>query len=116
MGIVVTVFMILILLLSVPNPLKRTLGKAQYTLASFALLAGLWNVFWYALQFVGTFWGNAALVSGILMIITSLLLIKPLPLAAKLNAIMPMPLRVILLVSLASCASFYTYTLVLLNL
>ncbi|MFQ3187508.1 MAG: hypothetical protein ACI8Q3_002551, partial [Marinomonas primoryensis] len=43
MGFVVTVSMLLILLMSVPNPLQVWLQKRQGELALWALLAGVWN-------------------------------------------------------------------------
>ena len=42
--------------------------------ASFVLVCGLWNFLWYASQHLGEKWGNAALVSGLLLIITALYL------------------------------------------
>jgi len=116
MGIVVTVFMILILLLSVPNPLRAGLQKNQVIFASLALLAGLWNVLWYGSQHLGEFWGNAAFVSGLLMTFTSLLLIKTWPLVEKLNNILPAIVRIAALLALAGYTSFYAYTLILMNL
>ena len=76
MGFVVTVSMLLILLMSVPNPLRAWLQKHQGELALWALLAGVWNFAWHGSQHLGEFWGNAAFISGLLMVLTSLLLLK----------------------------------------
>lgn len=50
----------------------QKLPKSIITSVSFIVFAaGMWNVFWYGVQNVGLFWGNAALVSGGLMLLTS---------------------------------------------
>lgn len=116
MGIVVTIFMFFILLLSVSNPLRASLSKYQTLLASITLLAGLWNAFWHGIQHLGQFWGNAAFISGLLMIFTSLLLLKAWPLMSKLNSMTPSFMRITALTALAGCSVLYTYTLILLNL
>ena len=116
MGIVVTIFMHWILLLSIPNLIKTRLQKHQTKLASITLLAGLWNAFWCGMQHLGEFWGNAAFVSGLLMIFTSVLLLTNWSFAKKLNRVLPRFVRIIALIALAGYAILYTYTLVLLNL
>ena len=116
MGIVVTVFMFCILLLSVPTSFRTRLSKYQTILASITLLAGLWNAFWHGAQHLGEFWGNAALISGLLMTFTSLLLLKTLPLMKKLNNITPNFIRIAALTALAGCFALYTYTLIMLNI
>jgi len=60
------------------------------------LLAGLWNFLWYSLQHITEFWGIAALVSGILMIVTGLFLIKESLLPAWLIRLRPIVLVVLL--------------------
>lgn len=127
MGIVVTVFMYLILLLSVSNPLQAWLQKYQKDLALGALLAGVWNAGWYGVQNLGEFWGNAALVSGLLMIYTSLpLLVLPdtwpaflrygLLKAKKIHKRMSLYVNRIALLALLGCAIVYSHTLILLNI
>ncbi|MBJ7537916.1 hypothetical protein [Marinomonas transparens] len=126
MGIVVTVFMILILLLSVPNPLLQRLQKYQGEIALWAFLAGLWNVAWYGLQHMGEFWGNAALISGLLMLFHSLPLLNPtswperlkLPMLKIQQARLRFPhlLNASGIAALAACACLYAYTLIMLNL
>ena len=76
MGIVMTFFMVVILLLKVPSPIRDRLQSYQGHLALLALLAGAWNVFWYGAQNLGESWGNAALVSGLLMMLISLPLLQ----------------------------------------
>ena len=116
MGIVVTIFMIIILLLSISNPLRVHLQKYQISLAALALLAGLWNAFWHGVRHLGEMWGNAAFMSGLLMIFTSLLLLKTWPFAAKINNVTPAFVRFAALLALAIWATLYSYTLILLNI
>ncbi len=78
MGTIVTACMIIGLLVAAPLPLLQKLpGALQKGLATLVLVAGLWNVLWYALQHLGEFWGVAALVSGLLMIVTALYVLAP---------------------------------------
>lgn len=41
------------------------------------LLAGLWNAGWHAPRNIGNFWGQAALASGLLMLLVSAYLLVP---------------------------------------
>lgn len=116
MGIIVTIFMYWILLMSIPSPIKTGLQKHQTKLASVTLLAGVWNAFWYGVQHLGEFWGNAALVSGLLMIFTSVLLLTSWSFSQQLNRALPKFVRIVALIALAGYAVLYTSTLVLLNL
>ncbi len=48
-----------------------------FKMIGFIVLAGgLWNVFWYGVQHYTEFWGQAALASGVLMILTGLYIIQ----------------------------------------
>ncbi|MGJ8581544.1 MAG: hypothetical protein ACSHWR_04430, partial [Psychromonas sp.] len=70
------------------------------------MLSGLWNVFWYAAQHLGERWGNAALLSGLLLIITSLYLFNDeIP-----NAIIA-KIKPLVLLGLFSFAMLYGYTI-----
>ena len=81
MGIVVTFFMLLALLMV--SPLKW-LGfgklKANQNVANFvgvgSLLMGLWNSLWHGLQHLNGFWGIAALVSGIFMVTVAIIILN----------------------------------------
>jgi hypothetical protein len=81
MGIVVTVLMALGLLLSKPfssikcNAFGRNHKNVNWVGITL-FLAGVWNAFWYGLQHLGSFWGMAALISGVLMIFSSLLILS----------------------------------------
>lgn len=72
MGIVVTVTMLIGLLsvFSSPDGLFGRLKLTQAT-AMLLLLMGLWNSCWYGLQHLTSFWGLAALISGIAMVGTA---------------------------------------------
>ena len=69
-------------------------------------LGGLWNVLWYGLRHVGEFWGNAALGSGLLMLLVAACLIVP-------ERLPPALLRARPLVALAllGCALLYGVTI-----
>lgn len=54
--------------------LHATIGKI---ISGVVLIAGLWNVLWYSLQHLTEFWGVAALLSGILMIIAAMIVLSP---------------------------------------
>ena len=75
-------------------------------MASIVMLAGLWNVLWYGAQHIGELWGNMALLSGFLMILTSIYLFKGQNVARVLRHIKP-----IVIISLFVCAFFYSYTI-----
>jgi hypothetical protein len=48
-----------------PQVIKRMVAAVVFA-------AGCWNVFWYGLQHATEFWGQMALISGVLMIAASL--------------------------------------------
>ncbi|WP_392386093.1 hypothetical protein [Marinomonas primoryensis] len=123
MGFVVTVSMLLILLMSVPNPFRVWLQKRQGELALWALLAGMWNFAWHGSQHLGEFWGNAAFISGLLMVFTSMPLLKVDKWPSTLKTMVqtyqtacPKTLHYLALFALAICAALYSYTLIKLNL
>ncbi|MFT6386906.1 MAG: hypothetical protein ACJAUP_000275 [Cellvibrionaceae bacterium] len=80
MGIVVTVFMLLGLLMV--SPIKL-LNLKQYEhkvsvidFVGFSLLfAGLWNVLWFGLNHITLFWGLAAMISGVFMILVAIFIL-----------------------------------------
>ncbi len=93
MGTIVTFCMLLGLLFASRLPVIRTIQVIPLLLKRavglVVLAAGSWNVFWYALRNITEFWGVAALVSGVLMIITSMYIIDSKRLPAMLNAVRP---------------------------
>ena len=125
MGIVVAVCMWLILLLSVPNPLRERLEKRQGTLALLAFLAGVWNFAFYGAFHLGEFWGNAAFISGFFMIFSSFPLLQVDAWSAPLKRPMTILLHYrnaihnvvnnLALFALGIYGALYTYALILLN-
>ena len=81
MGIVVTIFMFLGLLMVSPLTWLSLGAKRQNkAIANFIgfglLLAGIWNAFWHGLQHLNGFWGIAALVSGIFMVTVAIIILN----------------------------------------
>ena len=97
MGTIVTVCMFAVLLVASDLPLLRGLPQwLKRTVAVIALLGGLWNSLWHGLRHLTEFWGLAALVSGILMVICSLYVLRPGLLPAMLHRARPVILVVLL--------------------
>ena len=75
MGTIMAGTMLLGVIFASRLPLIRSVQKLPRLLitgvAVLVFSAGLWNVLWYASQHLGERWGNAALVSGLLMLITA---------------------------------------------
>ena len=74
MGIVITVALLcaLISLLWI----KRFNKSALLVVSMFSILAGTWNVLWYWLRHPVSFWGLAALVSGLALLVVGLLTLQ----------------------------------------
>jgi hypothetical protein len=128
MAIVVSVFMLLGFLMAspwVPPGLRvlRSKSRVVDVLASGLLIAGLWNSLWHGLRHLADFWGQAALVSGFLMIAVAILLLvehggdswRRQPAAVRAHAALK-PLATVLVVGLALCFGLYAVALVRLNL
>ena len=128
MGIVVTLFMLLALLMV--SPLKwLSFGqlKSNQGLASFIgvglLLTGLWNSLWHGLQHLNGFWGIAALVSGIFMVTVAIIILNrhASTMVTKLPAITSAyklinPLSALCILGLFLSFMLYAITLIRLNL
>jgi len=80
MGIVVTFFMLLALLLESPIPalnlnrchhVKRFISFIGFGL----MMAGVWNLGWFGFRHMTAFWGQAAIVSGLCMIVIAVSII-----------------------------------------
>ncbi|MBX2838682.1 MAG: hypothetical protein KTR35_17615 [Gammaproteobacteria bacterium] len=80
MGTVVTVCMFIglvyALLLKFINPIHQFPPFVHAVVGGLVTAAGAWNVFWYASRHLMTFWGLAALVSGIALMLTGFYIIK----------------------------------------
>lgn len=127
MGIVVTVFMVLGLLHQSPVSFLSLGGftkkKPLTMFIGISLLSmGLWNSLWFGLGNLSYFWGQAALFSGVFMVMTALIilissysLLSSSALLQKLADMIQLLLPLWLLGLLAS-ALLYAVTLVRLNL
>ena len=92
------------------------------------LMLGLWNSLWYGLSHFDVFWGKAALVSGLFMILASIILVAELVDAVKKPsrsagqqilkrcARLLVSLRGLIVIGLAASFLLYCTTLVQLNL
>ena len=76
MGSVVTACMFAGLIVAVPPMAKVCPRPIRLSIGVILLAAGLWNILWYASQHFREFWGLAALCSGVLMVLTSLYIVK----------------------------------------
>lgn len=96
MGTIVTSCMIAGLIVAVPPMAKGCPRPIRAIIGSLLLAAGLWNVLWYASQHFREFWGLAALCSGVLMIITSIYILKARWLPAFIRKAKPVVLLMLL--------------------
>ena len=128
MGIVVTIFMLFGLLMVSPLTWLSFGAKRQNKiLANFIglglLLMGLWNSLWHGLQHLKSFWGIAALVSGIFMVTVAIIILNrhASTMVTKLPAITSAyklinPLLALWILGLVLSFMFYAITLIRLNL
>ncbi len=122
MGIVVCISMLLGLLMFTPKAWlgHKTLTKWQSIIAVQLLLFGVWNAAWYGAQHMGSFWGEAALVSGLTMILSGIVLaVESGDEKNKFtNSIYQLikPVRLIVIVMLFVSFALYAITLIQLNL
>lgn len=117
MGIVVCVGMLVALLGLVPRSRLLT-STAGLAVAGLIFLLGVWNAGWYGAQHLTQFWGQAALGSGVCMILGASLIIarsNGSGWLAKVAALL-MPLRWAIIIGLAMSFLLYFYALVQLNL
>jgi len=126
-GIVVTVIMLLGLSMRLPIPFvhKRLVAVAPVSaniIGGLLLLGGLWNSLWFGLRHLDIFWGLAALVSGIVMLIVALLVLAELgSLFIQANSVIKniysrvKPLSLLINLSLLACFLLYAVTLIQLN-
>jgi len=78
MGTIMAACMLLGVLFAARLPVLEALPRAIKVVAGvLVLMAGLWNVLWYAIQHLTEFWGFNALVSGLLMLCAAGLILVP---------------------------------------
>lgn len=81
MGIVMAVVMLLGISVRWPLPLLHNIVLSLrpisiHVISTLLLLAGLWNSLWFGLRHIDQFWGIAAIVSGVAMVIVAVLIAK----------------------------------------
>jgi len=80
MGTIVTVCMLIGLLFAVPyainGKLKSMPSAISLLVGGIVFAAGGWNTFWHGLRHLTNFWGIAALVSGVFMMLTALYIMQ----------------------------------------
>lgn len=81
MGIVVTVFMLLGLLMAMPFTILTVCSVYHHSIAirfvgGGLLLAGMWNFLWHGLRHGDVFWGQAAIFSGFFMVMVAVIILK----------------------------------------
>ncbi|MEM7360180.1 MAG: hypothetical protein AAF431_13850 [Pseudomonadota bacterium] len=127
MGIVVCVSMLIGLLGFMPMPWRENqgnsvpaqsiLGRIQSVAPLLLAIMGAWNALWYGLRNLGSFWGNAGLLTGLIMMMAAVLLNK-----ANTGSLLALiyrvlnPLRVLVFVALLASFLLYLVTLIQLNL
>ena len=96
MGTIMVACMLLALLFATHLPLINLLLKSprliRWMVATIVLAAGLWNIFWYAVRHLTEFWGLAALLSGLLMVLTAAYITNSQRLPAGLLKVRPVTL------------------------
>lgn len=113
MGIVVCLAMAVgLFLLWKEHKNKVSKSNNKKAMMAFVLLAGLWNSLWYGLRNYTEFWGIAALVSGVFMLLTVLILNKE----SFFNARQTVILKGLTIIGLFASFLLYAITLVQLNL
>lgn len=110
MGTIVTVCMLIGLLFAVPYALNGKLSPLPTFVACFVgaivFTAGGWNTFWHGLRNLTNFWGLAALISGIFMMLTALYIMQIKSLPAGL-----LRMRIVVLLGLFACFMLYAITI-----
>ena len=77
------------------NPVRQFPAFVHVLVGGIVFMAGAWNVFWYAARNITQFWGLAALVSGIALMLTGYCIIRNSFVPIGLKKIMPIVLAVL---------------------
>ncbi len=121
MGIVVTIAMLFGLVVLRPTPWRAD-AAAQADLrfvvftAGALLLAGLWNALWHGLRNLDSFWGLAALFSGVVMVLAAVIIFLERGEPAVADSTWVGSIRSMVVWVLAACFLLYAVTLIQLNL
>ena len=121
MGIVVTIAMLLGLVVLRPTPWRGSdLGAPDLRfvvfVSAFLTLAGLWNSLWHGLQNLDSFWGIAALISGVIMILAAVIIFLERGDPVGAGSTWVGSIRAAIVWALAACFLLYAVTLIQLNL
>lgn len=110
MGSIVTVCMFVglayALLQIFVRPVSQLPASIHALVGGIVFMAGAWNVFWYAARNIMQFWGFAALVSGVALMLTGYGIVCFKSVSTGLNKIIP-----IVLVVLFGCMMLYGVTI-----
>jgi len=90
------------LAMSVLPILKKSPPLLRNLVGYIVLAAGFWNVLWYGVQHYLEFWGVAALISGLLLILTALDILRVGWIPKVLHRMQPLVLLLLL-----GCALLY---------
>lgn len=121
MGIVVTIAMLFGLTVLRPTPWRSQeiplvdLRMIVF-ICVFLFLAGCWNFLWYGLRNFGDFWGLAALVSGVAMVLAALIIFLEHGDPKAVGMTWISTIRTSVIWTLAVCFLLYAVTLIQLNL
>ncbi len=110
MGSIITGVMLVALIFATPYAFSKNLNPlprwVSLPIGLLVLAAGGWNVFWYALRHITEYWGIAALISGVLLMITAGYILNFKRMPKLLNQLKP-----IVLLALLACMLHYGYTI-----
>lgn len=99
MGSVVTVAMFIGLLYSLFLTYSQTVRQfpalIHKAVGGLVFIAGAWNVVWYASRHITQFWGIAALISGVALMLTGLHIFRTDPTPSGLKKAMPLKTSVV---------------------
>ena len=118
MGIVVSVAMLLALVMMIFDKWLRN-KKDRFFIhlgIGFIALSGLWNSFWYGVQNVPSFWGFAALLSGLFMLAAVSTFYLEMRMQAMLSSCSYAAFRLAVMVGLGLYFLLYLVTIVQINL
>lgn len=83
---------------------------------AFLVSTGLWNSVWYGMQNSQTFWGIAAFVSGVFILLSAIVVHKKGLTEMSANHSTQHLIRMLIIVGLALCFALYVVTIIRINL
>jgi len=110
MGTIVTVCMLIGVLFVTPYAIKSNLKPlpevAAKLVGGVVFLGGFWNTFWHGIQNLNNFWGVAAFVSGIFLMLAGLYVMQIRAIQPKLHTF-----RFLILIGLFGSFLLYAITI-----